>query len=131
MFSATKLTERGQSGYKINKRREIEGVIPENGFWSSNSVAHFTVFNVALLREVWGSRESSHHCLRVVSTKWKACAVLSFNLEWPPDVSSNLRVLNSFSPWSFIFHILFFSKFGPFPSILSDSTNTYITKNDC
>lgn len=106
----------GKAGLKINKRREIEGVIPENGFWSSFSVAHFTIFNVALLREVWGSRLLHIIACAVVSTKWKACAVLSLNLEWPPDVSSNLRVLNSFSPWYFISHILFFSKFALFLS---------------
>ena len=34
MFAAAKLTERVQSGFKkkINKRREMEGVSPENGF---------------------------------------------------------------------------------------------------
>lgn len=33
MFAAAKLTERVQSGSKkINKRREMEGVSPENGF---------------------------------------------------------------------------------------------------
>lgn len=94
---------------QIDKRREMEGVSPENGFWSSFSIAHLTVQNAALFLEIW-RKASSHHCLcAVVGAKRKPCVVLSLALERPSSVMRSghitcSSVLNSVSPWPLSFH---------------------------
>lgn len=118
-------------GLKINNVREMERGIPENGFWSSVSVAHFTFYNVAFLWEVWGGGASPRGCA-VVSTKWKAYVLLSLDLERPTGVMryvgincpSTLEVLNCFSPT--VFHLSHFALNFPFPFLLSVSTRTRI-----
>lgn len=111
MFPTTKPTERVQSGLKkINGRREIEGVSPADGVWSSFSLAHFTFCNVALLRE-----PGIPTMVCVVPQYWMkglGCNIVSVTFEWPSGVALYICCVSRLSHdlLSLTFH--FCSKFA-------------------